>query len=102
MFRQEGRQSKSLKKHITFIQDAKESRESSKFMILTRPLFSFTRLDSNLLRRFCSAAGYGWDFPDSEGRDLPLCFPELLFLRLMLLVLSDDHFSLSPAGKATC
>ncbi|XP_076020871.1 uncharacterized protein LOC143011766 [Genypterus blacodes] len=56
------------------------------------------RLDSGLLRRFCSAAGYGWDFPDSEGRDLPLCFPELLCLRLLLVVLSDDKFSLSPAG----
>ncbi|CAG5919747.1 unnamed protein product [Menidia menidia] len=36
------------------------------------------RLDASLLRRFCSVAGYGWDYPDSEHRDVPLCFPESL------------------------
>ncbi|XP_071378174.1 uncharacterized protein [Centroberyx affinis] len=56
------------------------------------------RLETPLLRRFCSASGYGWDYPDSEYRDIPLCFPELLCLRLMLMVLSADSFRLSPAG----
>ncbi|KAF7654633.1 hypothetical protein LDENG_00066970 [Lucifuga dentata] len=58
------------------------------------------RLETPLLRRFCSAAGYGWDYPDSKYRDIPLCFPELLCLRLMLMVLSDENFRLSPAGLA--
>ncbi|XP_029917070.1 uncharacterized protein LOC115365968 [Myripristis murdjan] len=56
------------------------------------------RLDTRLLRRFCSTAGYGWDFPDSEYRDIPLCFPELLCHRLLLIVLSAGSFRLSPAG----
>ncbi|XP_011613742.1 uncharacterized protein [Takifugu rubripes] len=56
------------------------------------------RLDTRLLRRFCSAAGYGWDYPDSEFRDLPLCFPEFLCSRLLLMVLTDGQFGLSPAG----
>lgn len=56
------------------------------------------RLEAPLLRRFCSAAGYGWDYPDSEYRDIPLCFPELLCLRLLLMVLSAGNFRLNPAG----
>lgn len=56
------------------------------------------RLDIPVLRRFCSAAGYGWDYPDTEYRDVPLCFPECLFSRLLLMLLTDDNFSLSPAG----
>lgn len=57
-----------------------------------------TRLDDRLLRSFCSVAGYGWDYPDSEFRDLPLSFPEFLCSRLLLLVLTDGGFGLSPAG----
>lgn len=56
------------------------------------------RLETPLLRRFCSAAGYGWDYPDSEYRDVPLCFPEIVCRRLLLMVLTDENFSLSPAG----
>ncbi|PWA18382.1 hypothetical protein CCH79_00009888, partial [Gambusia affinis] len=56
------------------------------------------RLDKTLLRRFCGAAGYGWDYPDTEFRDLPLCFPEVLCSRLMLMLLTDHDFRLSPAG----
>lgn len=58
------------------------------------------RLETPLLRRFCRAGGYGWDYPDSEYRDIPLCFPELLCLRLLLMVLSDGNFRLCPAGLA--
>lgn len=56
------------------------------------------RLDSHLLRRFCAAAGYSWDYPDSEYRDIPLCFPESLCPRLLLMLLTDEYFKLSPAG----
>ncbi|XP_072289865.1 3-hydroxyacyl-thioester dehydratase X isoform X2 [Eucyclogobius newberryi] len=56
------------------------------------------RLDAQQLRRFCSVAGYGWDYPDSEYRDLPLCFPETLCFKLLLTLLTDKHFKLSPAG----
>ncbi|XP_015252096.1 PREDICTED: uncharacterized protein LOC107098768 [Cyprinodon variegatus] len=56
------------------------------------------RLDGSLLRRFCCAAGYGWDYPDTEYRDIPLCFPEVLCSRLMLMVLTDRNFRLNPAG----
>ncbi|KAL6114696.1 uncharacterized protein ACO6RY_05397 [Pungitius sinensis] len=56
------------------------------------------RLETPLLRRFCGAAGYGWDYPDTEYRDVPVCFPEILFRRLLLMVLTDEHFRLSPAG----
>ncbi|XP_070690287.1 uncharacterized protein [Pempheris klunzingeri] len=56
------------------------------------------RLEALALRRFCGAAGYGWDYPDTEGRDIPLCFPESLCGRLLLMVLTDDNFRLSPAG----
>lgn len=56
------------------------------------------RLETPLLRRFCSAAGYGWDYPDSEYRDIPLCFPEFLCRRLLLILLTDHKFMLSPAG----
>ncbi|XP_044054127.1 uncharacterized protein si:ch211-12e13.1 [Siniperca chuatsi] len=56
------------------------------------------RLEIQLLRRFCSAAGYGWDYPDSEYRDIPLCFPEFLCGRLLLMVLTDEKLRLSPAG----
>ncbi|KAJ0019592.1 hypothetical protein NQD34_007161 [Periophthalmus magnuspinnatus] len=56
------------------------------------------RLDTPLLRRFCSVAGYGWDYPDSEYRDIPLCFPETMFFKLLLMLLSDKNFKLNPAG----
>lgn len=56
------------------------------------------RLRNAVLRRFCSAAGYGWDYPDTEYRDIPLCFPEFLCHRLLLMVLTDENFMLSPAG----
>lgn len=56
------------------------------------------RLETPLLRRFCSAAGYGWDYPDTQYRDIPLCFPEILCRRLLLMVLTDENFGLSPAG----
>ncbi|XP_031156481.1 uncharacterized protein si:ch211-12e13.1 isoform X2 [Sander lucioperca] len=56
------------------------------------------RLETTMLRRFCSAAGYGWDYPDTEYRDIPLCFPEILCRRLLLMALTDGNFRLSPAG----
>ncbi|XP_029960421.1 uncharacterized protein LOC115397987 [Salarias fasciatus] len=56
------------------------------------------RLQTPVLRRFCSLAGYGWDYPDSEYRDVPLCFPEFLCSRLTLILLTDGNFRLSPAG----
>ncbi|XP_035496500.2 uncharacterized protein si:ch211-12e13.1 isoform X1 [Scophthalmus maximus] len=56
------------------------------------------RLETVMLRRFCSRGGYGWDYPETEYRDLPLCFPEFLCGRLLLMLLTDDNFRLSPAG----
>ncbi|KAL0979640.1 hypothetical protein UPYG_G00187610 [Umbra pygmaea] len=56
------------------------------------------RFKMGLLRRFCSAAGYGWDYPDSEFRDIPLCYPETLCLWLLLMVISAEKFRLSPLG----
>ncbi|KAI9534304.1 hypothetical protein NQZ68_014712 [Dissostichus eleginoides] len=56
------------------------------------------RLQTPLLRSFCGAAGYGWDYPDSDYRDVPLCFPEVLCRRLLLTLITDQDFRLSPAG----
>lgn len=56
------------------------------------------RLDALELRRFCDVSGYGWDYPDSEYRDIPLCFPEALCFKLLLTLLTDTNFRLSPAG----
>ncbi|RVE68906.1 hypothetical protein OJAV_G00096150 [Oryzias javanicus] len=56
------------------------------------------RLQGTVFRRFCSAAGYGWDYPEAEFRDIPLCFPEFLCSKLLLLLLTDENFRLSPAG----
>ena len=62
-------------------------------------VFVCLRLETPLLRRFCTAAGYGWDYPDTECRDTPLCFPEFLCRRLLLMLLTDRDFRLSPAGQ---
>ncbi|XP_061135559.1 uncharacterized protein si:ch211-12e13.1 isoform X1 [Syngnathus typhle] len=56
------------------------------------------RMDTALLRRFCDATGYGWDYPDSEYRDIPLCFPEVLCRTLLLMAITDHNFRLSPVG----
>ncbi|XP_039613931.1 uncharacterized protein si:ch211-12e13.1 [Polypterus senegalus] len=56
------------------------------------------RLNSQSLRRFCEACGYGWDYPDSTGRDIPLCYPEILFTCLLVMIISSDRFRLSPLG----
>lgn len=63
--------------------------------------FVSLRLEVPALRRFCGAAGYGQDYPDSEFRDIPLCFPECLCCRLLLMVLTDQNFRLSPAGETS-
>ncbi|XP_061585745.1 uncharacterized protein si:ch211-12e13.1 [Cololabis saira] len=55
-------------------------------------------VENSRLRRFCSRAGYGWDYPDTEYRDIPLCFPEFLCCRLLDLLFTDENFRLSPAG----
>ncbi|KAK6312920.1 hypothetical protein J4Q44_G00162670 [Coregonus suidteri] len=56
------------------------------------------RFNKDLLRRFCNAAGYGWDYPDIEFRDIPLCYPETLCLRMLDILISDEKFRLSPLG----
>ncbi|XP_047448564.1 uncharacterized protein si:ch211-12e13.1 [Mugil cephalus] len=56
------------------------------------------RLKAALLRRFCSVAGYGWDYPDTEYRDIPLCCPVFLCGRLILMLLTDEKFRLRPTG----
>ncbi|XP_066567142.1 uncharacterized protein LOC136754854 [Amia ocellicauda] len=56
------------------------------------------RLESNELRRYCSAFGYGWDYPDSTFRDIPFCYPEFLFLRLLTMIVCAESFRLSPLG----
>ncbi|KAK7164016.1 hypothetical protein R3I94_002667 [Phoxinus phoxinus] len=56
------------------------------------------RYDAASLRRFCSASGYGWDYPDSVFRDVPLCYPELLFTRLLTMIVCSERFKLSPLG----
>ncbi|KAK7172623.1 hypothetical protein R3I93_002667 [Phoxinus phoxinus] len=56
------------------------------------------RYDAASLRRFCSVSGYGWDYPDSVFRDVPLCYPELLFTRLLTMIVCSERFKLSPMG----
>nr|XP_057927633.1 uncharacterized protein si:ch211-12e13.1 [Doryrhamphus excisus]XP_057927634.1 uncharacterized protein si:ch211-12e13.1 [Doryrhamphus excisus]XP_057927635.1 uncharacterized protein si:ch211-12e13.1 [Doryrhamphus excisus]XP_057927636.1 uncharacterized protein si:ch211-12e13.1 [Doryrhamphus excisus]XP_057927638.1 uncharacterized protein si:ch211-12e13.1 [Doryrhamphus excisus] len=56
------------------------------------------RLDVKVLRNFCSATGYGWDFPDCQYRDVPLCFPQEMCHKLLLMAITDDNFLLSPLG----
>lgn len=61
--------------------------------------FFSLRFNKDLLRRFCSATGYGWDYPDIEFRDIPLCYPETLCLRIFDILISAEKFRLSPLGK---
>ncbi|KAF3850625.1 hypothetical protein F7725_012397 [Dissostichus mawsoni] len=77
---------------------SKETTNQPEFYFL--PLTVFPRLQTPLLRSFCGAAGYGWDYPDSDYRDVPLCFPEVLCRRLLLTLITDQHFRLSPAGSS--
>ncbi|KAF4113837.1 uncharacterized protein si:ch211-12e13.1 [Onychostoma macrolepis] len=56
------------------------------------------RYDAVSLRRFCSVSGYGWDYPDSVFRDVPLCYPEFLFNRLLTMIVCSERFRLSPLG----
>ncbi|KAL2091708.1 hypothetical protein ACEWY4_011506 [Coilia grayii] len=56
------------------------------------------RLKVNELRWYCWAAGYGWDYPDSVFRDIPLCFCHVLCGRLLAMVTSSNDFRLSPQG----
>ncbi|XP_016363679.1 uncharacterized protein LOC107705059 isoform X1 [Sinocyclocheilus anshuiensis] len=56
------------------------------------------RYDAVSLRRFCSVSGYGWDYPDSVFRDVPLCYPEFLFTRLLTMIMCSERFKLSPLG----
>ncbi|XP_012686036.1 uncharacterized protein si:ch211-12e13.1 [Clupea harengus] len=56
------------------------------------------RLKVNDLRWYCWATGYGWDYPDSVFRDIPLCFCDVLCGRLMAMVITSDDFRLSPQG----
>lgn len=56
------------------------------------------RLQCPLLRSYCSATGYGWDYPDSEFRDVPLGFLLFLSRKLLLMVLTDSCFRLRPTG----
>eukprot|EP00063_Salmo_salar_P052132 XP_014026967.1 PREDICTED: uncharacterized protein LOC106585371 isoform X1 [Salmo salar] len=60
--------------------------------------FFSLRFNKDLLRRFCSATGYGWDYPDIEFRDIPLCYPETLCLRIFDILISAEKFRLSPLG----
>ncbi len=57
------------------------------------------RYDAASLRRFCSVSGYGWDYPDSVFRDVPLCYPEFLFNRLLTMIVCSERFRLSPLGE---
>ncbi len=57
------------------------------------------RYDAASLRRFCSVSGYGWDYPDSGFRDVPLCYPEFLFNRLLTMIVCSERFRLSPLGE---
>ncbi|KAL6466170.1 hypothetical protein MHYP_G00263030 [Metynnis hypsauchen] len=50
------------------------------------------------LRRYCSAVGYGWDYPDSTFRDIPLFYPQFLCSRLISMVTCSPRFRLRPYG----
>ncbi|XP_030647591.1 uncharacterized protein si:ch211-12e13.1 [Chanos chanos] len=56
------------------------------------------RLDVQNLRKYCSAMGYGWDYPDSTFRDVPLCYPDYFCCRLLTMILCSERFKLSPLG----
>lgn len=56
------------------------------------------RLQEKELRHYCAACGYGYDHPDSVHRDIPLCYPEVLFFRLLTMIVCADGFQLSPLG----
>ncbi|XP_062398820.1 uncharacterized protein si:ch211-12e13.1 [Sardina pilchardus] len=56
------------------------------------------RLNVDDVRWYCWAAGYGWDYPDSVFRDIPLCFCDVLCCRLLAMVISSHDFRLSPQG----
>lgn len=58
----------------------------------------YPRLQRPQLRSYCSVTGYGWDYPDSEFRDVPLGFLLYLSRKLLLLVLTDPGFRLRPTG----
>lgn len=58
------------------------------------------RLQRPLLRSYCSATGYGWDYPDAEFRDIPLGFLLFLSRKLLLMVLTDSCFRLRPTGES--
>lgn len=60
-----------------------------------------SRLKRPLLRSYCGATGYGWDYPDSEFRDVPLGFPLVLSQKPLLLVLSDFGFRLRATGHCS-
>ncbi|XP_076126644.1 uncharacterized protein LOC143106284 isoform X1 [Alosa pseudoharengus] len=66
---------------------------------------TFTILNCSLkvddVRWYCWAAEYGWDYPDSVFRDIPLCFCDVLCCRLLAMVISSDDFRLSPQGLFT-
>ncbi|XP_070760576.1 uncharacterized protein [Enoplosus armatus] len=83
---------KALSRRTGYLYTATEKEREVVYTVLN------CRLETLLLRGFCSAAGYGWDYPDSEYRDIPMCFPEFLCRRLLLMVLTDGNLRLSPAG----
>ncbi|XP_039515823.1 uncharacterized protein LOC120470346 [Pimephales promelas] len=56
------------------------------------------KYDAVSLRRFCSVSGYGWDYPDSDFRDVPMCYPEFLCTRLLTMIVCSERFNLSPLG----
>ncbi|TRZ04527.1 hypothetical protein DNTS_014378 [Danionella cerebrum] len=56
------------------------------------------RFDDKSLKSFCAHSGYGWDYPDSDFRDTPLCFPKFLFSKLIAMIQCSERFRLSPSG----
>ncbi|XP_056313323.1 uncharacterized protein si:ch211-12e13.1 [Danio aesculapii] len=82
----------SLRKKRGQMRKDKETNDELVFTVIN------CRYDGVSLRRFCSVSGYGWDYPDSVFRDLPLCFPEFLFKRLITMIVCSDRFLLSPSG----
>ncbi|XP_066513898.1 uncharacterized protein [Hoplias malabaricus] len=58
------------------------------------------RYEELSLRRYCSTVGYGWDYPDSTFRDIPLFYPQYLCSPLMSILKCSQLFCLSPYGLA--